>query len=624
MSKTGLLDKKTGNKLFLMGNEAIARGAIEAGLDIAAAYPGTPSSEIGDALGEIVNDGDFYFEYSSNEKVALEVAAAAAACGLRSITFMKHVGLNVAADPFMTTAYIGTEGGFVIVTADDPSLHSSQNEQDNRYYSRLAKLPMLEPSNPQEAKDMTKDAFVLSEKLKLPVILRTTTRVSHVRGPVELSEIQKPRGRGRFEKDPSKKVPVPANAKIMHLKLLEKMKDAKQESENSPYNHEENLSFGSGKKHEISFISSGPAFNYLYDFLNSVKIPSKILKLGFTNPVPEKKIIKFLRENPEVVIVEELEPFLEFQVRSIAQLNGIACKIYGKMDGFFPEYFEFNEDVIKNSLEKILKRKFELKQLKPASMDLPTRPPVLCPGCSHRASYYIALKALKKEKIKDAIFPSDIGCYTLGIQPPFMTADYLLCMGSSTGTPGGFSKSTDQPIVSFIGDSTFFHTGIAGLLNCVHNNHRMILVILDNSTTAMTGHQSHPGMPINASGKDAPHIDLPKLLESMGIDFVKTINPYNVKESVETFREALKNEGVSVIISKKDCCISVLRNGKADKRHTFKVNQEKCKKCGICINELACPAMYKHEEEIRINPAYCFGCSICAQVCTLKAIEIKK
>ncbi|MCD6275837.1 MAG: indolepyruvate ferredoxin oxidoreductase subunit alpha [Thermoplasmata archaeon] len=613
-----MLSDEVGRKEFLLGNEAIVRGALEAGIDFASTYPGTPSSEIGNTLFAIAKKAGIYFEFSSNEKVAMEVSAAASASGLRALVFFKHVGLNVAADAFMSTAYVGTRGGLVIVSADDPSMHSSQNEQDNRYYALISRMPLVEPSSAQEMKDYIKEAYEISEKYEIPVLFRTTTRVNHVRGIVEFGPLGKKRGKGYFKKDPKRFVILPSHARVLHKVLLEKLEKLEEEANRSKLNRIE----GNGKK--IGFITSGVAYNYIADLVDELNLDAKILKLGFTHPFPRKLVRDFMNTVEKIIVVEELDPYLETQTRLLAQMEKIDIPIHGKMDGYFPRKYEYNPDVIKDALEKILGIKIERNTYDPPEISLPPRPPVLCPGCPHRATYYAAMMALKQLKIKDAIITSDIGCYTLGIQKPYEMADYLLCMGSSIGTAVGFSKATNQKVIGFVGDSTFFHAAIPGLIDAYHNKANLVYVVLDNRTTAMTGHQPHPGLPMDGLGNEAPSVDIEKLVRGIGIDFVKTVDPYDVKETIKVFKEALKHEGIAVIIAKKECALLWdARRRKQGVWWVYEIVQDKCTQCGLCSDWLACAAIYKKNGKIYINDALCDGCGVCATICPFDAI-VKK
>jgi len=600
-------------EMLLLGNEAIARGALEAGLSFATCYPGTPSSEIPEQFFRISQETDLCFEYSTNEKVALEVGAGAAVSGLRTMVTMKHVGLNVAADPLMTLAYSGVKAGMVIVTADDPYLFSSQNEQDNRYYARLSGLPMLEPTNTQEMKDITKMAFELSEELELPVLLRTTTRLNHVRGKVTLGELQPIKTKGEFKKNPFHFVAIPAVSRKLHKLLLEKFDQASEKSENWP----ENKIIGSGK---WGIVTNGVSFNYVSDAVSDLGIQDQvsILKAGFSWPLPKGLIKQFLEQVDKVLVVEELEPIMENDLRAIAQELGILKSIKGKGVGKLSRLFEYDPGMVRDAIAKY----FEVPYEPPKTVDLsgipelPNRPPNLCPGCPHRATYH----AVKEVCGEDAIHPTDIGCYTLGVLPPISMADYLICMGSSVSSSCGFAEATDKKVVSFIGDSTFFHSGITGLVNAVHNNHKFTLVILDNGTTAMTGHQPHPGVDTTPMGVQRTQIDLEELVRGCGVKDVHVVKPFKVKKTKEAVKAAMEYDGISVIISREICPLFAKAIGKARKAKPFHVNPDKCKNHRDCINKIACPAMYLEGEQVMINQNLCIGCAVCAQICPENAI----
>ncbi len=608
-----LLTDAPGKEMLLLGNEAIARGALEAGLSFATCYPGTPSSEIPEQFFRISQETDLYFEYSTNEKVALEVGAGAAVSGLRTMVTMKHVGVNVAADPLMTLAYSGIKGGMVIVTADDPYLFSSQNEQDNRYYARLSGLPMLEPTNTQEMKDLTKAAFDLSEELKLPVLLRTTTRLNHIRGKVELGQLQPITPKGDFQKNPFHFVAIPAVSRKLHKLLLEKYDQAMAKAEKWPTNQ----IIGNGK---WGIVTNGVSFNYVSDAISDLGISDKvsILKMGFSWPLPKGLIKQFLEQVDKVLVVEELEPIMENDFKAIAQEFGITIPIKGKGVGELSRLFEYDPGMVRRSIAQYFDIPY--KALEPVDLsgipELPGRPPNLCPGCPHRATYY----AVKEVYGEDAIHPSDIGCYTLGVLPPISMADYLICMGSSVSSSCGFSRATDKKVVSFIGDSTFFHSGITGLVNAVHNNHKFTLVILDNGTTAMTGHQPHPGVDTRPLGVERTRISLEDLVRGCGVKDVHVVKPLKVKKTMEAVKAAMEYDGISVIISRELCPLFAKATGQAKKARPFYVNLNKCKNHRDCINKIACPAMYLEGEQVKINPNLCIGCAVCAQICPENAI----
>lgn len=625
MNLKELVTGAAGEKQFLLGNEAAVRGLIEAGISIAATYPGTPSSEIGNVLSVLAKDANIYFEFSTNEKVAMEVAATAAASGLRSFTFMKHVGMNVAADSFMTTAYSGVNGGMVILSADDPSLFSSQNEQDTRNYAKLANVPILEPSNCQEVKDMVKYAFDLSEQFNLPVIVRTTTRVSHMRGVVEFGDVKDNSSncddhwkRGHFNKDPSQYVPVPAFAGDMHVKLWDKIHKIEDVSNKSDFNCE----IGSDKKYGL--IASSSAFNYAHDVVKFNDLDIKILKLGFSYPFPQDKVAEFLNDVDEVFIVEEVDPIIERDTLVCVASKNLNVQVHGKLDGTFPIYHEFNSDIVADGLNKVLNFKEDKEisfsqSLEKLSEDIPSRAPVLCAGCPHRAMYYGINVAIEELGLtpNDVVFASDIGCYTLGINPPYNAADYLLSMGSSVGDGCGFSVSTDQKVASFIGDSTFFHSGISPLINAVHNKHNFVLTVLDNRITAMTGGQPNPGIPVDGMGDEAPEVSIRKLALACGCDYVRVINSFNLEQVVKTYKEAFERNDAAVIISKAPC---TLIKG-LTRKPPVKLVESNCNNCDKCVSELACPAISKINGKITIDEAQCDGCSACIQVCKYGALE---
>lgn len=622
-----IASREVGKKVILLGNEAIARGAVEAGVGVATTYPGTPSSEIGDTLYQLSQIMNFHFEYATNEKVALEIAAAAAIANVRSLVSMKHVGLNVAADAFMTLAYVGVNGGMVIVSADDPYAHSSQNEQDNRHYGIAAGIPILEPSNPQEAKDYTKLAFELSEKLEEPILLRTTTRVSHMSGTVILGDFRSPR-EPKFERNVKRFVPVPANARELHKRLLINLEKAREISEKI----EINRVFLYNENPELAIITSGASINYVLDALSILDLGANILALGMTHPLPESKITEFLKENRDlpILIVEELDPILENSIKRIAFENNINAKIFGKKDNLLPRYHEYNPDIVIKAISKLLNKTpplnyEEAERIKEEIVSkVPPRPPVLCAGCPHRATYFAVREALKEENM-DAIATTDIGCYTLGIGAPHNIGDVLLCMGSSIGTANGFSKlfRGDKRVLAFIGDSTFFHAGLPALVNGKYNNHNFIVTIMDNLTTAMTGHQPTPNVEYKMKDKKTSPLDIEDVVKGMGIKNVKTVNAFIVTQVKNAYKEALKKDELTVIISRGECALVTLRRKRkaGEEIIPFEVVPEKCTGCRICIDEFNCPAILWENGKAKIDPILCTGCSVCAQICPEHAIR---
>jgi indolepyruvate ferredoxin oxidoreductase alpha subunit len=620
-----LLEDKPGKEILLLANEAIARGVLEAGVRLVALYPGTPSSEIGNNLTLMApHIPNFYFEFSANEKVALEVAGAAAVAGVRSMMVCKGPGLNVAADPFLSLAYVGVRGGMVIVVADDPSMWSSQNENDSRYYALMGNMPMMEPADPIEAKSMLLEAYKFSEKLELPVLFRTTTRVNHTRAPVKLGKILSRPDKVVFEKEPFRFVPVPSVARKRHPWLLERIKIAMNLSEKSQLNFVE----GEG---DLGIITSGVSYNYVIEALSTMDIKAEVLKLGITHPIPEKMITNFLSRHKQVMIVEELEPFLETHARRLAHLNKVDVDILGKEQGIFSRTYEYSPRIVMDALKEVTTRNTpinweEIDKKVEQLPEIPPRPPLLCAGCPHRATYY-AIKTATRGK---AIYPSDIGCYTLSIAPPLETADILFDMGSSISTACGLSEVTDQDVVATIGDSTFFASGLPGIANAVYNQHRICVVVLDNRTTAMTGHQPHPGTGLTGMQKEVPPLNIAKVCEGLGVKYVKTVEPFEsmaglVAEVREMVKWARENHSPAVLVSIEPCALLTA----ADRRRTgefppkYYVDSEVCNACKRCLNRLSCPAMYMdpETEQAVIDETLCNLCGTCVSVCPQGAIK---
>jgi len=619
-----LLKDKPGERALLLGNEAIARGVLEAGIGVVTTYPGTPASEIGDSISEIATAAGLYMEYSTNEIVAVEVAAGAANCGVRALSAMKHVGLNVASDFVMTLAYAGVRGGYVIVTADDPECYSSQNEQDNRFFALFSNLPCLEPSDPQEAKDMTISAINLSEKLELPVLLRTTTRVSHTRQPVVYGRLARPKLKGEFIKDVKRLVMVPANSRPKHDVLLRKVEEAKEISETSPYNK---VMHGE-KARALGLISSGSAYNYAVEAIDLLGLDANILKLGMIHPLPEKVIGEFLKKHEKIIVVEELEPYLEMQIKAIAKDYAPGVEIHGKMNKpYFARTGELSIRAVLTGLATIMDKELPIDFKKTdaeyaeVARDLPPRPPILCAGCPHRASFYV-IKRVAGEKV---IYPTDIGCYALGIAPPLEVGDIMICMGASIGTAQGISKATNANTVAIIGDSTFFHAGVSGLINAVYNNHKVVLAVLDNLATAMTGHQPHPGTGVTGMQTPSERILIEKVAEGCGVKYVEVVDPFKIKETEAILKEALQHEGPSVIVFRAPCALMVVREKRRQglRLIAYRVTDE-CTNCMACIKLLGCPALIVDEGKVSVNEALCVACGLCASVCpyhVIKSIE---
>ena len=591
----------TEKQVLLSGNEAIARGAFESGVKVATAYPGTPSTEILESLRSYKGP---HAEWSPNEKVALETGMGAAFGGARALVVMKHVGVNVAADPLFTLSYTGLRGGLVLVTADDPEMHSSQNEQDNRHYAKFAKVPMLEPSDSQEARDFTKMAFELSEKFDTPVMLRTTTRVSHSKSIVFLEEPTELPVRPKIVKEPMKFVMLPANARKRHPVVEKRMEELSRFAETFPGNR---LEWGDPK---LGIITSGIS----YEYAKEVMPEASYLKLGMVHPLPQGMIKSFASRVEKLFVLEELDPFIEEQVRAL----GIEVK--GK--ALFPLCGELNPGLVERGLKE-----FSPPPTDETYKNLPARPPIMCPGCPHRGIFSI----LHKLKLFVA---GDIGCYTLGFLPPLSAIDTCVCMGASIGHAMGLDKALEEEalgkVVAVIGDSTFLHSGITGLLNAVYNKGMVTLIILDNRTTAMTGRQDHPGTGFTLGGEETFQVDLVKLAKALGVKHVKVVNPYELANTERVIKREVQRKEASVIISRAPCILS--RREKTSLQKTFTVHSDLCAGCRSCLR-LGCPAIEWVKEEgtsdqgkkrkgrASIGSLLCKGCTLCAQVCECGAIK---
>ncbi|MFA7303638.1 MAG: indolepyruvate ferredoxin oxidoreductase subunit alpha [Methanoregula sp.] len=579
---------------YLLGNEAIAHAALEAGVDFVSGYPGTPSSEVIDVL-RAQPERAYYIEWSVNEKVALENALAAAWCGVRALCTMKHVGLNVASDPLMTSAYTGVTGGFVILSADDPFAHSSQNEQDTRCYAHFARLPCLDPSGVQEAHDWLRDAFTLSEEFGLPVLFRPTTRICHSKGDVVLGVAVPGQRKGGFQKDPRQYVVIPAHTRILHKKLNEKQPLIKKRLVELGYNRCE-------VRGKTAVIASGIGASYVEEVL-----PAGIsfMKIG-AYPVDEAWLGEFVRKHERVLVIEELAPEVEEQVRQVAG----SVPVFGKKNGYAPYEGELSPPVVAAIM---VKAGFLPENPFPTvvqEQNLPVRPPILCAGCLHRASFF----AIKKV-FRDAIYPSDIGCYTLGLQ--LGVVDTTICMGASITVGSGINHSGEpRDVVCTIGDATFLHTGIQGLMNAVYNGANMTVVILDNRITAMTVHQPNPDTGMTACGVETVPVSLDAICRACGVTFVETVDPFDITGTVNVLSEAKKKHGVKVIIAKQMCVIMARRAGV--KRKRYMVDPDQCTGCGTCVR-FGCPAIEVVGEKAQINDL-CSGCSVCAQICPAGAI----
>ena len=624
-------------KQMIMGNQAIALGALKAGVNLVAGYPGTPSSEIIEFIAKYKDKTGTYVEWSVNEKAAAEVAGGASFAGSRTLITMKQVGLNVASDPVMCLSYVGVKGGMVIVVADDPGPISSQTEQDTRTYAAFSKLPCLDPSTPQEAYEMVQYAFELSEKYNTPVLLRPTTRVDHAYQSLEFPELQPCGTPGTFEKDSSRWVIFPRASYLNHKRIFERNeKTLPQEFSESKWNSVK----GSGK---IAFAAGGISWCYLKEALEiitsenpklQVLKDAAILKIGTPYPFPKQLAKKFLQENAEVIVFEELDPVIEENLISVCgEMDGPdKIKIHGKKDGLVPEAGELSTDIVKSVLQKFIEQGGEKledynspKTNNSSKPELPVRPPVLCAGCPHRGAFYAVKQAMKGKK---TAFCGDIGCYTLGNAKPLDMCDTCLCMGADiTMAQGFYHNEPDRLCFSFIGDSTFFASGITGVVNAVYNQSHQTICILDNSTTAMTGHQPHPGTGMTMMGQVVDKISIPKILEAIGVNPVIEVDPFNQEASVEAVKTAVAAPGVSAVIFKSPC-ISIASKLGYKMPGAKKVDTAKCIGCRKCINELGCPALSvsatkntKGKQLVEIDSALCTGCGLCASVCNLDAIN---
>lgn len=573
-------------KVIMLGNEAIARGAYEAGVKVSAAYPGTPSTEISENL--VKYKDDIYAEWSPNEKVATEVAIGASVSGVRSMACMKHVGLNVAADPLYTVSYMGVNGGLVVIVAGDPGLYSSQNEQDTRMVARAAQVPVLEPSDSMEAKEFMKLAYEISENFDRPVVFRTTTRLAHSQGLVELCDRVEPEDKP-YEKDIRKNVMMPGNAKLRHIEIEKRNLELAEAANTMAINKVEM------NDTKIGVITSGIPYQYVKEAIPN----ASVLKLGMVNPLPKKLIEEFAQKVETLYIVEELDPVIEEQVKSWG------VKAIGKE--IFTVQGEYSANMIR---EAILGEKADVK----APAQVPGRPPILCPGCPHRSVYHV----LNKLKIHAA---GDIGCYTLGAVAPLSVVDTTICMGASISSLHGMEKAKGKDYiknwVAVIGDSTFLHTGVNSLMNMMYNRATGTVMILDNSTTGMTGHQDHAATGKTLLGEPTYAIDIPALCRAIGVKNVVEVNAFDIEKLEKVVKEEVAKDEVSVIITKSPCVLL-----DKSKKPVYIAHEDKCKKCGMCMKP-GCPAMTRNADgTIHIDDTMCTGCGLCETLCKFEAIEL--
>ncbi|HSW58018.1 MAG TPA: indolepyruvate ferredoxin oxidoreductase subunit alpha [Dehalococcoidales bacterium] len=620
--KLTLTSDAPGKSMFMLGNEAIARGAIEAGVQVYAAYPGTPSSEISENLVNLSKQMGFYAEWSVNEQVAFELAFGASMANVRAMTSMKHVGLNVAHDPLMSATYMGARGGFVMVNADDPGQWSSQNEQDNRVIAEQAYIPILEPSSAQEAKDMVVDGFNWSEEFGQIFMLRSVTRLSHGRGDVTLGPIKKEKRKGDFAPANRERfICMPAWSRKNRYVMIERLNKIKAAVDGMVYNK---LKLVKGAK--VGVIASGISYGYALESLRWLGMEDKVsfLKVGTPYPLPEKLVKELCSSVSKVIVVEELEPFVENHVALICQRADIRVKVYGKE--FIPLVGELSTRKVVEGIAKFLDVKSPIdfgaidKTLAETNPMVPMRPPTLCPGCPHRGSFYainIAARKTKKD-LGERVLNGDIGCYSLGAYAPLFSYDASCCMGGGFGVANGLAKGQSNPVIGHLGDSTFFHSGIPALINAVFNNIKVTLVVLDNSATSMTGFQPNPAAPTNGQ----PGLKAEEIAKACGVKHIEVVDCFDIKATAEAMERAVRFNGPSVVVARGLCAILDTRNKRqaGKKVIPYSIDQDTCTKCKICVNQLACPAILIENETVVIDAAQCVACGLCAAICPSKSI----
>ena len=592
-------------KRYVMGNGAIALGALFAGVRLVAGYPGTPSSEIIETVSKVPHEG-VHLEWSVNEKAALEVAAAAAYSGARAMVTMKQMGLNVASDPLMSVAYIGVKGGLVIVSADDPGPISSQTEQDTRRFADFCRIPVFDPSSPEEAYEMIREAFEYSEKYSTPVLFRPTTRVCHAYASIETPDAFTPGAYDGFERDPSRWVIFPRLSYLNHGKIEKRNEEIGKDFSSFRFNTVE------GKETGKAVIASGVSYTYVKECLKG-RDDIRLIRVATAFPFPEEFILKALNGVEEVLCVEELSPYIEEQTLKTAGKHHLPLRVSGKLDGSVPHNGENSVELCSGILDRFLGIRTGREQTDLSDAPaLPVRPPVLCAGCPHRASFYAVKQAMKGKK---AVFCGDIGCYTLGNAMPLDMVDTCLCMGAGITMAQGLSHmNPDTVCFAFVGDSTFFASGMTGVVNAVYNEADIILCVLDNSTTAMTGHQPHPGTGRNMMGNVVEKVSIEKVLEGIGVKKVLTVDPLNLEESVRAVRECAGEKGVCAIVFRSPCVALTKPEGKCA------IDAGKCVNCKKCIREIGCPALIVSDGQVTVDRNLCTGCGLCGCVCPVKAI----
>jgi indolepyruvate ferredoxin oxidoreductase alpha subunit len=604
-----------GARACLLGNVAIARGALEAGVQFFSCYPGTPSSEIGDTMARVAGQAGVTFEYSVNEKIAVEIAFAACLAGARSMCSMKHLGLNYANDPVSTMPYVGVEGGMVIVSAGDPSAITSPNEQDQRHFSPFLYYPILDPATPDDALRMTRFAFELSEETRLPVIIRPTTRVCHGSGMVELGPLPEAKRAIEFVKDPPRHVPIPPNARRMRPQLSARFKRAEERLGASEF-------FGRRGAGKYGVVASGVAWAYAAQVIEDLGLDADVtLQQIGGYPIPQRVLLEFLETVESVLVVEELTPFVEDQVSLCAFRHHLQVPVLGKHSGHFPVEFEYTPELVEDALRQYLG--LEKREVLSVTVpELPPRPPVLCPGCPHRASFLAARRAFGRK----TVYCNDIGCYTLGYGEPLDTCDVVLCMGSSISQASGIARTTGRRTVAFIGDSTFYHSGLPALANAVQADDQVTVVILDNFVTAMTGFQPSPTTGEPAAKREAPLAPPPRFsieatVRGLGVTEVFSVNPFDEKEALAALRAARHGTGVNVVVCRAPCAVVEGKAKAAARPRPMAVDQEVCNACSLCVRLLGCPAISIEGDRYVIDRALCNGCAVCAGLCQHDAIH---
>jgi len=611
-----------GESLLLMGNEAIARGALEAGVKFATGYPGTPSSEVIGSLLPIAEKLKIRVEWAANEKVALETAAGVAFAGLRALVTMKNAGLNVAADALMSIAYSGVDGGLVIYVADDPSCHSGMEEQDSRFYASLSLLPMLELSNPQEAKDATVIAFELSEQLNVPILIRSTTRVAHSSANVTLGPIRAVARKPSFEKDIRRHTRAsPVWCMEQHSRLIKKVQESKPVFEQLPLNR---LAMNGEEKYGV--VATGVAWNYLMEVVEDFGLSDlALLKIGAVNPLPEDLIRRLLENRRAVLVLEELEPYVELNVRAIASELPTRVVVHGKNDGTTPRVGELSHETVRKALGELIGKglgahQAENELVKEGAKMAPVRHLPFCPGCPHMGTYLAINRAFNRLRIRkeDAIVTGDIGCTILGMNRPFETCWTEVCMGASISTAAGLRYAgIDKPILATLGDSTFFHAALPALVNLVLTNTRLVVVVLDNQITAMTGHQPSPSTPRTDAGE--PTIRIEDVARSIGVGFVRVVDPFDLEATSKAIIDAVNFNGPSVVVSRRMCALDAERKGIIER--VASIDPEKCPGCLVCVKLLGCPALdVGSDGKVVIDNLQCHGCTLCAAICPYHAV----